>query len=68
MHFQIQAMEFLGEDELEVFFQKGDTVRTQIKCLYITACILGKKQEEMEATLQPGSYSLIAVAETSWDE
>lgn len=61
-------MEFVGEDDLKVFFQKSDTVCTQMKGLYRSACIIGKKQEEMEPTLQLESYSLIAVAETGQGE
>ena len=36
----------------------------QLKCLYTSACSTGNKQEELEATVLPESYDLVASTET----
>jgi len=39
----------------------------QRKCLYMSACSMGNKQEELETTVLLESYNLIACTETWWD-
>jgi len=39
-----------------------------MKCLYMNTCIMGNKQEELEATMLLESYNLIAITETWWNE
>ena len=40
----------------------------KLKSLYINACSMGNKQEELETVVQLGKYDLIAIMETGWDE
>jgi len=40
----------------------------QLKRLYTSACSMGKKQEEWEATVLLESYDLLAITETWWGE
>jgi len=40
---------------------------TQLKCIYTSACRMGNKQEELEATVQQANYDLVAITETWWD-
>ena len=40
----------------------------QMKCLYINACSMGNKQEELEATMVLARYELIPLTESWWDE
>jgi len=39
----------------------------QFKHIYINACRMGNKQDELEAIVQQDSYDLVAIAETRWD-
>jgi len=47
--------------------KKGMQLIAQLKWLYIDACSMGNKQEEMEATVWLESYHLNAITETWWD-
>jgi len=40
----------------------------QMECLYINASSMGNKQEELEVTMLPESYDLIAITEIRWNE
>ena len=40
----------------------------KVKYLYTNVCSMGNKQEELETVVQLGSYDLIAIMETWWDE
>jgi len=40
----------------------------QMKSLYMNKHSMGNKREDLEATVLPGHYDLIAITETWWDE
>ena len=40
----------------------------QLKCLYISICSLGNKQEELEAMMGLENNDLVAIRETWWNE
>ena len=40
----------------------------KLKCLYINACSMGNKQEELETMARVGKYDLIAIMETWWNK
>jgi len=44
--------------------KKATQLTAQLKCLYVSAHSMGKKQEELEATVLLESYDLIAITET----
>ncbi|KAM6103455.1 uncharacterized protein LJ206_014212 [Theristicus caerulescens] len=48
--------------------KKVTWMTAQLKCLYTNARSMGNKQEELEATMPPESYDLVAITETWWDE
>ncbi|GAB0208330.1 mitochondrial enolase superfamily member 1 [Grus japonensis] len=43
-------------------------LKAQLKCVYTNAHSLGNKQEELEAIVRQGSYGLVAITETWWDD
>lgn len=49
-------------------FKKSTRQDAQLKCLYTSVCILGNKQDELEATMLLGSQYAVAVTETWWDD
>ncbi|PKU49300.1 mitochondrial fission process protein 1 [Limosa lapponica baueri] len=40
----------------------------QLKCIYMGACSMGNKQEELEAIIQQGNYDIVAITETWWKD
>lgn len=42
-------------------------LNTSLKCLYINACSMGNKEEELEINVQLLGFNLIAVTWTWWD-
>jgi len=40
----------------------------QLKCIYINACSMGNKQEELEGFVQQDSYDLVTITEAWWDD
>ncbi|XP_040404947.1 uncharacterized protein LOC121065888 isoform X2 [Cygnus olor] len=40
----------------------------QLRCIYINACSMGSKQEELEAIVLVGNYDVVAITETWWDD
>ncbi|GAB0209080.1 hypothetical protein GRJ2_003373700 [Grus japonensis] len=46
----------------------GVKSKAQLKCIYTNACSMGNKQEELEAIVRQGSYDLVAITETWWDD
>ncbi|PKU36056.1 mitochondrial fission process protein 1 [Limosa lapponica baueri] len=57
------------------FFDHGLIYRTpgllataQLKCIYLNACIMVNKQEELEAIVQQENYDIGAITETWWED
>ncbi|PKU36248.1 mitochondrial fission process protein 1 [Limosa lapponica baueri] len=40
----------------------------QLKCIYMNACSMGNKQEELEAIVQQENYDIVAITETWWED
>ncbi|KAJ7419158.1 hypothetical protein WISP_55404 [Willisornis vidua] len=40
----------------------------QMKCIYPNACSMASKQKVLEAIVQQGSYDVVAIMETWWDD
>ncbi|KAJ7412730.1 rna-directed dna polymerase from mobile element jockey-like [Willisornis vidua] len=40
----------------------------QLKCMYTNGCIMGNKQEELEAIVQQENYDIVAITETWCDD
>lgn len=56
------------ERNWEVYSKKSPRQDAQLNCLYTSACILGNKQDELEATVLLGRHYVAAVTETWWDD